>query len=382
MLVRFAYLAVSQAFAALRLLPLSDREKDVEILALRHQLTVLQRQLGDERPRFRSEDRAFLAALLSGLPRAALRRIRLLVSPDTVLRWQRDLIRRRHARASTRRKPGRPRTIVSIRRLVLRLAQENLSWGYRRVHGELAVLGIRVAPSTVWELLKAEGVDPTPIRASVTWPDFLRSQAEAILAMDFIETVTLAGQRQYILAAIHHASRRIRILGTTAHPTHAWVAQAARNLLMDLEDVGQLGTVRFLIRDRDAKYPASMDQILQSAGIATVLTGVQVPRMNAIMERWVRTLRAELLDRTLVWNEAHLRRVLRIYQRHYNQHRPHRTLAGAAPLRVLPTRLEPHHIERMDMPARPTRRSPPRVPSRSLTCADGDFGTHRVSWQA
>jgi transposase InsO family protein len=167
--------------------------------------------------------------------------------------------------------------------------------------------------------------------------------------MDFIETVMPTGQRQYILAAIHHASRRIRILGTTAHPTHAWVAQAVRNLLMDLEDAGQLAAVRFLIRDRDAKYPATMDQILQSAGIATVLTGVQVPRMNALMERWVRTLRAELPDRTLIWNEAHLRRVLRIYELYYNQHRPHRALAGAAPLTALPARLEPHQIERLDI---------------------------------
>ncbi|RAG82087.1 integrase [Streptacidiphilus pinicola] len=349
MLVRFAYLAVSQAFAAMRLLPMGGREKDVEILALRHQLTVLRRQLGGERPRFRPEDRVFLAALLSGLPRQALRRIRLLVSPDTVLRWHRDLIKRRHARASARRRPGRPRTVVSIRRLVLRLARENPSWGYRRIHGELALLGLRVAPSTVWEILRTEGIDPAPERSSVTWPDFLRSQAEAIMAMDFIETVTLTGKRQYILAAIHHASRRIRIVGTTAHPTHAWVAQAVRNLLMDLEDAGQLATVRFLIRDRDAKYPALMDQILQSSGIATVLTGVQVPRMNAVMERWARTLRAELLDRTLVWNEAHLRRVLLVYERDYNQHRPHRSLAGAAPLRAIPARLEPHQVERLDI---------------------------------
>ncbi|WP_328806777.1 integrase core domain-containing protein [Streptacidiphilus fuscans] len=196
-------------------------------------------------------------------------------------------------------------------------------------------------------MLKDEGVDPAPNRSSVTWPGFLRSQAEAIVAMDFIETVTLAGQRQYILAVIHHASRSIRIVGATAHPTHAWVTQAVRNLLMDLEDVGQLATVRFLIRD--AKYPALMDQILQSVGIAAVLTGVQVPRMNAVMERWVRTLRTELLDCTLIWSEAHLRRVLRVYQRHYNQHRPHRALAGAAPLRALPARLEPHQIERLDI---------------------------------
>jgi transposase len=216
-LIRFAY----HASAALRLLPMSDREKDVEILALRHQLTVLQRQLGDQRPQLRPEDRAFLAALLAPLARATLRRLRLLVSPDTVLRWRRDVMKRRHARVSRRRRPGRPRTVASVRRLVLRLATENSSWGYRRIHGELALLGVAVAASTVWEILKTAGIEPSPQRATVTWTAFLRSQAEAILAIDFIETITLTGQRQYILAAIHHAGRRVRTLGVTAHPTHA-----------------------------------------------------------------------------------------------------------------------------------------------------------------
>ncbi|MFD9701552.1 hypothetical protein [Lentzea sp. NPDC059081] len=223
MLVRFAYLSVTHAFAALRLLPLTDREKDIEILALRHQLAVLQRQLGDRRPPLRPEDRAFLAALLAPLARTTLRRLRLLVSADTVLRWHRDQAKRRHAQASRRRKPGRPRTVVSVRHLVLRLAAENSSWGYRRIHGELALLGVTVAASTVWEILKAAGVDQAPHRVTVTWAEFLRSQAEVFLAMDFIETVTLTGARQYILAAVHHAGRRVRILGTTAHPAHAWV---------------------------------------------------------------------------------------------------------------------------------------------------------------
>jgi hypothetical protein len=137
----------------------------------------------------------------------------------------------------------------------VRLATENPSWGYRRIHGELALLGITIAASTVWEILKTEGIGPAPHRATITWAAFLRSQAEAILAMDVIETIALAGQRQYILAAIHHAGRRVRILGTTAHPTHAWVMQAIRNLLMDLEDAGRLARVRFLIRDRDANTP-------------------------------------------------------------------------------------------------------------------------------
>ena len=130
--------------------------------------------------------------------------------------------------------------------MILRLVRENPSWGYRRVHGELAALGIKVAASTVWEILKTEGIDPTPDRGATTWADFLRSQADALLACDFIETVTLTGQRQYILAVIEHATRRVRILGTTAHSTAAWVTQTARNLVMDLEDAG--ATVRYLIR--------------------------------------------------------------------------------------------------------------------------------------
>jgi transposase len=198
------------------------RRDDVEILALRHQLTVLQRQLGDQRPQLRPEDSAILAALLAALlaslARATLHRLRLLASPDTVLRWHRNLAKHRHARARVRRGPGRPRTLASIRRLVLRLATENPSWGYRRIHGELALLGVAVAASTVWEILKTAGIEPSPQRATVTWAAFLRSQAEAILAMDFIETITLTGQRQYILAAIHHAGQRHHACAFSASP--------------------------------------------------------------------------------------------------------------------------------------------------------------------
>ncbi|MFI9552774.1 helix-turn-helix domain-containing protein [Nonomuraea endophytica] len=154
MLLRLAYLTVTNTFAALRLLPLGDRDKDVGILALRHQITVLERQLGaDTRVRFASEDRAFLAALLTSLPREVLRQLRLLIRPDTVLRWHRDLMRRRHARTSRPKRPGRPPTVRTIRALILRLVRENPGWGYRRVHGELATIGIKVAPSTVWEIL-------------------------------------------------------------------------------------------------------------------------------------------------------------------------------------------------------------------------------------
>jgi len=192
-LFRPAYLSVTNAFVLLRLLPTSDRDKDVEILVLRHQITVLERQLGKPRPQFFSTDRAFLAALLHRLPLRTLRQLQLPVRPETVLRWHRDLLARRHAAKSSPKRPGRPRTVRSIRLLVLRLARENPTWGYRRIHGELLVLGIKAAASTVWQTLKDAGVDPAPDRTSTTWADFLRSQAEALLTCDFFEVSTLSG---------------------------------------------------------------------------------------------------------------------------------------------------------------------------------------------
>ncbi|WP_345638056.1 integrase core domain-containing protein [Rugosimonospora acidiphila] len=348
MLLPLAYLTVTNTFAVMRMLPMSDRDKDVEILTLRHQLAVLQRHLGPQIVTFTPADRAFLAALLHPLPRGMLRRLRLIVRPDTVLRWHRNLMKQRHANMSKPKRPGRPPTVRSIRVLVLRLVRENPSWGYRRIHGELATLAITVAASTVWEILKTEGIDPAPHRPTSTWADFLRGQAHALLAVDFIETITLTGQRQYILAAIEHATRRVRVLGTTAHPTAAWVTQAARNLVMDLDEAAV--KVRYLIRDRDAKFPALFDRILTDSGIDIVLTGVRMPRMNSIMERWVRTCRRELLDRTLIWNETHLRRCLHEFEIHYNEHRPHQAMRQAAPLRTLPTPItDPDLLARLEV---------------------------------
>ncbi|MEU4806897.1 helix-turn-helix domain-containing protein [Actinosynnema sp. NPDC023587] len=198
---------------------MSDRDKDTETLALRHQLTILERQLGKDRPRFSPTDRAFLAALLHRLPAVTLHRLRLLVRPETVLRWHRDLHARRHAARSKPNRPGRPRTIRSTRLLALRLARENPAWGYRRIHGELLVLGIKVAASTVWQILQDTGIDPAPERTTTTWTAFLRSQADALPACDFFETTTLSGTHLHVLAVIEHASRRVKVLGTTAHPT-------------------------------------------------------------------------------------------------------------------------------------------------------------------
>jgi putative transposase len=149
------------------------------------------------------------------------------------------------------------------------------SWGYRRLHGELLALGVKVAASTVWEILNEAGIDPVPERSSSTWADFLRSQADAMLACDLLETVTLSGARMYVLAVIEHASRRIRVLRATAHPTASWVARVARNLAMDLEDAGT--NAKYLIRDRDGKFPELFDAVLTDAGIKIVLSGIQTP---------------------------------------------------------------------------------------------------------
>jgi transposase InsO family protein len=333
-LLRLAYLAVTNAFAALRPLPVGDRDKDVEILALRHQITVLERQLG--------ADRVKLAPRGPGLPR---RPSRASIPPDAAPTAAAGatghcltLAPRPDQSASRAHLPTQAARTSAHRPFHTRPGpapgQEEPEPGYRRVHGELVTLGIKVAPSTDWEILKAEGIDPAPQRSITTWADFLRSQAETLLACDFIETVTLTGQRQYILAIIEHANRRIRILGTTTHPTAGWVAQAIKNLVMDLEDAGC--RARYLIRDRDGKFPAIIDEVLADAGIQTVLCGVRVPRMNAIMKRWVQSCRHELLDRTLIWNERHLRHALHQYEQFYNTHRAHQTMMQAAPLRAVP----------------------------------------------
>ncbi|MGW4471118.1 integrase core domain-containing protein [Nonomuraea sp. NPDC004354] len=153
------------------------------------------------------------------------------------------------------------------------------------------------------------------------------------VGLRFHRDLTLDGQRQYILAVIEHASRRVRVLGTTAHPTASWVIQAIKNLVMDLDEAGC--RARYLIRDRDAKFPALMDEVLSDAGVQTVLTGIRMPRMNAVMERWVQSCRRELLDRCLIWNERHLRHALREYEKFYYQHRAHQALAQAAPRTLL-----------------------------------------------
>jgi putative transposase len=214
------------------------------------------------------------------------------------------------------------------------MAAENPTWGYRRIHGELLQLGYRVAPSTVWLLLKRAGIDPAPRRAELTWRQFLSAQAKGILACDFFHVDTVLLRRLYVLFVLEAASRRVHILGVTPTPTGAWAAQQARNLLMDLGD--HIGQFRFLIRDRDAKFTDSFDAVFGSEGIRILRTPVLAPRANAYAERWVGTVRRELLDRMLIFGQRQLETLLAEYVTHYNEHRPHRALGQASPLRAVP----------------------------------------------
>jgi putative transposase len=328
MTFRLLYLIFCQLFGWLGLLARAQASKNAEILVLRHEVTVLRRQVS--RPRSSWPDRAVLAALTRLLPKQ--HRLHRFVTPETLLRWHRDLIKRRWT--YPHRQPGRPSTVPELRRLILRMAAENPTWGYRRIHGELARLGQKVAPSTVWLLLKHCGIDPAPRRASLTWQQFLAAQAEGILACDFFHAETVLLKRLYVLFVLEVSTRRVHILGVTANPTGEWVAQQARNLLMDLAD--RIEQFTFLMRDRDAKFTDTFDAIFASEGIRILRTPIRAPRANAFAERWVGTVRRELLDRMLVLGRRHLQIALLGYVAHYNQHRPHRALGQAPPQGAVP----------------------------------------------
>jgi putative transposase len=297
----------------------TDRSKDVELLVLRHQLAVLKRQV--PRPRFGPSDRAIITALARVLGRDRWSII--LVKPDTILAWHRRLVANHWTYPH---RPGRSSTAVETRRTIIRLARENPAWGYRRIHGELARLGITIAASTVWATLKKAGIGPAPNRTSQSWTTFLRAQAAGIVACDFFTIDTVMLRRYYVLFFIELDTRRVHLAGITTNPTGAWTTQAARNFMMGYEP-----TIRFLIRDGAGQFVAAFDDVFRSDGATIIRTPSYTPIANAYAERRIGTVRRELLDRTLIWNRGQLEQLLRDYIEHYNTHRPHRSLGQRAP---------------------------------------------------
>jgi putative transposase len=321
--------------------------KDIEIAVLRHQLMVVRRQVA--RPRYVPADRMVLAILARLLPRE--RWPVFLVTPATLLRWHRELVARRWTYRHTGR--GQQGLEPEVVDLVVRMAEENPRWGYVRIVGECRKLGVRVSATSVRRILRRHRLRPAPRRSGPSWTAFLRAQAAGMLACDFFTVETVSLTRLYVLFVVELDRRRVHLVGVTAHPTGAWVAQAARNLLMDLADRSR--RLRFLIRDRDAKFAAEFDVVFGAAGIETVKIPPRAPRANAFAERWVRTVRSECLDWTLIWSRAHLQRVLAGYLEHYNTGRPHRGIGLEMPvpvgtLRAVKTSTDPDaRVERVDI---------------------------------
>ena len=314
MSVALAYRLLVTVLSWLALLARSSSSKDVEILALRHEVAMLLRT--NPRPRVTWTDRAVLAALARIMPKGL--RIRRIVTPGTLLRWHQRLVA---AKWRQPRPPGRPPVSDELAALTLRLARENTRWGVVRIQGELRRLGHRVAASTIRKILRAHRIPP-PSGHDGSWRVLLRAHAATLLAADFfhVDCAFTLG-RLYVAFAIEHRTRRVHLLGITTHPTGQWATQLARNLASELAEAGCRFT--YLIRDRDAKFTAAFDAVFASIGITMLPIAPQAPKMNAYAERFVRTARAEYTDRMLIVGERHLRAILAEYIGHYNTGRSH-----------------------------------------------------------
>ncbi|MCP4960241.1 MAG: transposase [Actinomycetia bacterium] len=303
----------------------SGRWKDLQIIVLRHENAVLRRQVG--RPSLNDDDRTLLGASAAALPKAL--RHGWIGTPDALLRWHRKRIAKHWTQPPIRR-TGRPPVSAELRQLIVRLATENPTWGHRRIQGELTRLGHKLAHSTVWQILTDNDIDPSPNRSDVTWTEFLKSQAA--VACDFFTVDTATLRRYYVLFFIHVQTREVTFAGITANPTGAWTTQAARNVIIVHAD--RLHGARALVRDRGSQFVDAFDEIFGTEGIKILKTPVRVPVANTFAERWIGSIRRELLDRTIIWNQHQLERLVRDYIDHHNQHRPHQSLEQRPPTPV------------------------------------------------
>lgn len=302
------------------------RDPEAELLLLRHQLRVVRRQV--KKPQLDLADRALMAALSRRVSRAAW--VGMLVQPDTVLGWHRELVRRKWAAFGRRRGRGRPRLDDEIQKLILGMARDNPKWGCVRIRGELIKLGHVISATAIRKLLRRNHIAPAPLRSGLTWKAFLRAQASAIVVTDFLSVDTVLLKRLYVLLYMELATRRVIWFAVTERPDANWVSQQARNLCWELAEIGV--DVRFLVHDHDAKYGGGSDLVFNAEGIEVIRTPIAAPKSNAHMERHIGSTRRECLDWILVLNRRHLERLLTEWLEHYNRARPHRALGLNTPI--------------------------------------------------
>jgi len=321
--VPLVYLVVCRLLGLLALFARGDASKEVEIVVLRHEPSILRRRA--PQPVFTWRDRLLLSAFSRVLPRRSWHVF--LVRPETLLRWHRRLVAKHWT--YPHRRAGRPPIDEAVRELIVRLARENTNWGYLRIVGELRKLAVDVSATLVRNVLRRAGLPPAPQRDRLAWRSFVRQHAAAMLACDFFTVDTVLLRRLYVLVFICVGSRRIEYIACTSNPDGAWMIQQARNLRMDIDERGQ--QPKFLIHDRDTKFTHAFDAFFAGEGTRVIRTPVRAPNANAHMERWVGSVRRECLDRLLIFNRRQLERVVRAYVRHYNGQRPHRALELQAP---------------------------------------------------
>ena len=277
------------------------------------------------RVRLSDGERKSLAEIGQKLGKKTLAEVATIVKPDTILGWHRKLVAQKFDGSQQRQSPGRPKIDQELEALIVRMAQENRSWGYGRIVGALANLGYIVSDQTVGNILKRHGIAPAPERkTTTTWKEFIRTHLDVLVATDFFtaEVWTLGGLvTYYVLFFIHLGSRKVHIAGVTPHPNAPWMIQVARNVTMD--EWGFLAPGQYLIHDRDTKFCAAFQQIIDDAGIERIPLPVRSPNLNAYAERWVRSVKDEALSRMILFGGSSLQHVLKEYVAHYHQERNH-----------------------------------------------------------